>query len=323
MIEHNRLQTMLMGLENEIVLGGDESAKRETLETISEYITNYHTDHTPVVLKYYFCEFLNLVNIVLNIFLTHKFLGEKFLEFGLFFIGYLHKKTVNGGIQSLSPMEIVFPRITICPIEYKGLGAFEDKFDALCILAVNNINEKIYLTLWFLYAITAFLTLFDFILRLLGLVFTPFTAIIFGRHLSKEDMNMTRTLRAMMTFGDWAFLNQMKKYMDPNTYLSLVETLNRCYWRQYRRASSKNSKKQSSSKMRLSKKESMVTRKESYTPSSPLMTDVELTWPSCVTDYIQDSIDQDSWRPDSDDIEMSRRLYPQLPKPIITKQQMS
>jgi len=52
----------------------------------------------------------------------------------------------------------VFPRVTKCTFHKYGSSGTVMKLDALCVLGLNIINEKIYITLWFWFVILAILT---------------------------------------------------------------------------------------------------------------------------------------------------------------------
>merc|ERR1719278_333584 len=56
------------------------------------------------------------------------------------------------------PMMKVFPRVTKCTFHHYGPSGTVNKKDALCILSLNIINEKIYVTLWFWLVILACMT---------------------------------------------------------------------------------------------------------------------------------------------------------------------
>merc|ERR1712156_55655 len=56
------------------------------------------------------------------------------------------------------PMMKVFPRVTKCTFHHYGPSGTVNKKDALCILGLNIINEKIYVTLWFWLVILACMT---------------------------------------------------------------------------------------------------------------------------------------------------------------------
>ena len=47
------------------------------------------------------------------------------------------------------PMIYVFPRMTKCTFHKFGTSGNIEKHDALCILPLNIVNEKIYIFIWF------------------------------------------------------------------------------------------------------------------------------------------------------------------------------
>merc|ERR1711894_559626 len=47
------------------------------------------------------------------------------------------------------PMNVVFPKVTKCTFHMYGPSGTVTKHDGLCILALNIINEKIFVFLWF------------------------------------------------------------------------------------------------------------------------------------------------------------------------------
>lgn len=56
------------------------------------------------------------------------------------------------------PMVQVFPRLTKCTFHKFGSSGTIQKHDALCVLALNILNEKIYIFLWFWFIILAVLS---------------------------------------------------------------------------------------------------------------------------------------------------------------------
>merc|ERR1712126_572443 len=56
------------------------------------------------------------------------------------------------------PMMEVFPRVTKCTFHKYGSSGTIQKHDALCVLGLNIINEKIYITLWFWFVLLAITT---------------------------------------------------------------------------------------------------------------------------------------------------------------------
>ncbi|KAL5276553.1 hypothetical protein ACFFRR_002024 [Megaselia abdita] len=96
--------------------------------------------------KLVLCEVLNLANIVLQIYITNKFLGGQFLRLGLWFL----REDWQGPMDSL---DIVFPKVTKCEFHKFGPSGSIQNHDTLCVMALNVINEKIYVFLWFWFLI--------------------------------------------------------------------------------------------------------------------------------------------------------------------------
>ena len=66
----------------------------------------------------------------------------------------------------VDPMSRVFPRMTKCNFhKYGGSGTIE-VIDALCVLSMNIINEKIYIFLWCWFIFVALITGINIVVRL-------------------------------------------------------------------------------------------------------------------------------------------------------------
>jgi len=80
-----------------------------------------------------------------NIFFVDTFLGGAFLTYGT---DVLKFSSMNQE-ERTDPMIEVFPRVTKCTFHKFGASGTIQKLDALCVLALNILNEKIYIFLWF------------------------------------------------------------------------------------------------------------------------------------------------------------------------------
>merc|ERR1719430_1533 len=100
-------------------------------------------------MKYVFCEFLNLINIILQLLITNRFLGGEFTAYGSRVVDFMNQDPS----ERTDPMYKVFPRITKCTFHRYGPSGSIERHDALCVLSINVLNEKIYLTLWFWFLI--------------------------------------------------------------------------------------------------------------------------------------------------------------------------
>lgn len=79
------------------------------------------------------------------------FLGGAFLTYGTDVLKFSNMNQE----QRTDPMIEVFPRVTKCTFHKFGASGTIQKLDALCVLALNILNEKIYIFLWFWFIILA------------------------------------------------------------------------------------------------------------------------------------------------------------------------
>lgn len=89
-----------------------------------------------------------------NIFFVDAFLGGAFLTYGTDVLKFSNMNQE----QRSDPMVEVFPRVTKCTFHKFGASGTIQKLDALCVLALNILNEKIYIFLWFWFIILAVLS---------------------------------------------------------------------------------------------------------------------------------------------------------------------
>lgn len=83
--------------------------------------------------------------MIVNIFLIDSFLGGEFFTYGIEVLKFNQIDQEN----RYDPMIAVFPRVTKCTFKKFGPSGTIESHDALCVLALNILNEKIYIFLWF------------------------------------------------------------------------------------------------------------------------------------------------------------------------------
>jgi hypothetical protein len=84
---------------------------------------------------------LNLVNVVGNILLVDWLLSNNFMKYGFTILEAFR----NPGDQLHNPMHDVFPKVATCLFRKYSPGGDIINHNALCILSLNIINEKVYL----------------------------------------------------------------------------------------------------------------------------------------------------------------------------------
>ena len=101
-------------------------------------------------------------------FLVDRFFDGTFLTFGIEVISF----SLRDQEDRIDPMVYIFPRMTKCTFHKFGTSGEIEKHDAMCILPLNIVNEKIYIFIWFWFLVLGFLTILVIAYRVL-IVFSP------------------------------------------------------------------------------------------------------------------------------------------------------
>lgn len=92
----------------------------------------------------------------------NRFFDGAFLTFGIDVVTFMESDQE----ERIDPMIFIFPRMTKCTFYKFGVSGEVERHDAVCILPLNVVNEKIYIFLWFWFLILGVLTLGVIIYRL-------------------------------------------------------------------------------------------------------------------------------------------------------------
>eukprot|EP00095_Tigriopus_kingsejongensis_P000291 maker-scaffold253_size237113-snap-gene-1.34 protein:Tk00291 transcript:maker-scaffold253_size237113-snap-gene-1.34-mRNA-1 annotation:"GJ15793" len=156
-LEDQRLERVVKGLNQFIV---NSTTRENKVEHLADFLLD-RTDHMNYeheiwARKFFACECLNLINIWAQLFLTDRFLGGLFLNYGIKVLSFPYQ---DPG-QRYDPMALIFPRMTKCLFRKYGSSGTIQQIDVLCVLSMNIINEKIYIFLWFWFIFLATITTF-------------------------------------------------------------------------------------------------------------------------------------------------------------------
>ena len=195
--------------------------QKENEKYLVNYLVKTFHKHDQYALKYYFAEFLNVANVFLNIFLLNLFLGGAFLTYGLDVVNFPGISPEN----RTDPMIKLFPRLTKCEWHFFGPGGSIQKNDALCVLALNILNEKIFILLWFWLLLLATISATSFVTRILTISSTTCRKQILqikGKVVSETEL---LTVLENAQIGDFHLLELLGKNMDNLKFGDLLRSL--------------------------------------------------------------------------------------------------
>jgi len=216
--ENNRVSSLVNDLNCPIM---PEEKRKERRQLLVNYLTNNLHLHGFYAFQYFICECLLLVNVIGQMYLMDAFLGGEFSKYGSQVIRFTEW---DEGLR-FDPMIKVFPRLTKCTFHRYGSSGDVQKHDAMCILPINIINEKIYIFLWFWFYFLAIVTSFVIIYR--GVLwFWPQTRVKVLRNRARlccpEYLDIVLKNCKM---GDWFLLDLLCKNMEAINYRDMIADL--------------------------------------------------------------------------------------------------
>lgn len=206
-LESGRMKSLVQKLRNPVLTTKESDT---CLSGLTCYFSGRRYEHQYYAIKFLLCEVLNFVNVIGQIFFIDLFLGGQFRKYGVEVINFANEEQEN----RLDPMIRVFPRITKCTFHKYGSSGDVQKHDALCLLPLNIINEKIFIVMWFWFVILAVLGGALLLYRLIILISGQARYLLLSCAASLTSRNDIKSLIPSFTYGDWFLLYLLADNID-------------------------------------------------------------------------------------------------------------
>jgi len=183
-----------------------------------------------------FCEFLNFAIVGCNFFLTHRFLHYRFLDYGYQVWQYYLLPPEEQRMPGVkNPMCSAFPRVAFCDYWRFGTGGHQENVNAVCILALNIINDKVFLILWWWMGMLGIIASLRLVYRLIQMKSSWIRYELLNMRMNRYFRKSKRITKIEIfirqcKLGDWFVLYQLSKnlnrpfFVDFLTHLSIRYT---------------------------------------------------------------------------------------------------
>ena len=216
--------------------------KINTSDLAKKFHRSFHS-HGLYAAKLFFCEILNLVNVIGQLFWLDFILGGKFLRHGpQYVIEAMGRSGDNFYDRIMDQSDLiyqVFPRLAKCQFDLSGPAGEKMFKDTLCMLSINNVNEKIFIFLWFWMYILTLITILHLFRQILQLIssdirrsalFLELNFYLPGSSLQYIRRNLpSKDLEYVLQkcyFGDWFLLFQLAShFMNPEGFHEFIKEL--------------------------------------------------------------------------------------------------
>ena len=116
----------------------------------------------------------------------------------------------------------VFPRLTKCTFHRFGSSGDVQRHDAMCILPINIVNEKIYIFLWFWFYFLAIISVIALIYRVI-IICVPRARVMATQSRCRiANVDALNSVIGHCKVGDWFVLDLLSKNLDPMNFRDLI-----------------------------------------------------------------------------------------------------
>ena len=141
-----------------------------------------------------------------------RFFDGAFLTFGLEVIAFAEQDQED----RLDPLIYVFPRMTKCTFHKFGTSGEGEKHDALCLLPLNIVNEKIYIFLWFWFILLSILSFLVIVYRFIIVISPKMRAYLLYIRFRLIRREVINTIVKKSYVGDWFLFYMLGNFLDLN-----------------------------------------------------------------------------------------------------------
>jgi len=207
----------------------DQEEKRDRL--VSFFLKNIHNKYNIYFCGFICCEVLNLVIVILHFLLSNKFLQHRYLLYGFnVWQYYLLPEEEQRMPGRKNPMCNTFPRIASCDYWRWGSGGKQENINAICILGLNHINDKVFFLLWWWCFVISLVAVIRLVYRGLQLRSSALRYQLINMRMNRYFKRSAR-IEKIETFiyqcklGDWFVLYQMSKNLNRPFFMDFLTAL--------------------------------------------------------------------------------------------------
>ncbi len=209
----------------------DPEEKRDKL--VEFFRANIHNKYNIYYYGFIFCELMNILVLIGAFFATDRFLEYRWRDYGFRVWTYYHLPPEEQRMASkTNPMCYTFPRIAACTYYRFGTGGKQENIEALCILSLNIINDKVFLVIWWWFFVLFFLGFCRMIFRVVQIISVRLRFYMLNMRMHRyfkrnENMVRVRTYVYGCSRGDWFVLYQLSKNLNRPFFMEFLVNLSK------------------------------------------------------------------------------------------------
>lgn len=204
-------------------------------QTVLNYLTaDNKIAHSMYAIRFYVCELLNLLMVILNMVLLEYVFDGFWYEFAPA-IRAIFRNDHRVWAQATAG---VFPKIAKCEyFDFGPSGTIQHK-DHVCMLALNIVNEKIFAFVWLWLIGLLVVSTVNVICSTVCLSSVRFRVKLLQAHVMSMSGQEVRLIANGATFGEWFFIHQLGRNVYPLLFQDIMDELIKMKRKEYKVGSS-------------------------------------------------------------------------------------
>lgn len=203
------------------ILSEEEWGKKT--RSINKYFMGHRFENEKYAYRFFICEMAALANVILQICLLDRFLGYQFWTYGPSAAVYL----THDPEHRVDPMARVFPKMSKCRVRRFGTSGEVQIHDAICLLSLNIVNEKIFVALWFWFMAVLVISIINAFYRIIMLTSKKYRYVQIKTLASMINKSELDSVRRNGSCGDWFMLSLLQENIKAHQFKHVVTTLSR------------------------------------------------------------------------------------------------
>lgn len=122
----------------------------------------------------------------------------------------------------INPMNRIFPKMAKCTYYKYGPSGDIQWLDALCILPLNVLNQKVFLILWYWLFILLIISFFCILYRAVFMFVPIFRIYLLRAQARKLEGKKAKFIVKKLSYGDFFVLYRVGKNVNQNVYREIV-----------------------------------------------------------------------------------------------------
>ena len=164
----------------------DQNTKKEQLQNLATFIKHRRGSHKKLFMWHFICQILYIANLLSQVYHLNLLFSGDFLYYGV-----------------SRNMHVVFPKVTHCDLTHYGMSGHVDSNPLTCFLPLNSLNDKVFLFIWHLMAVSLVLLLLNMLYTIIYMILPPLRNFVLKQKAGKkvEKRDVLRVLSGLDFYG--------------------------------------------------------------------------------------------------------------------------